>query len=881
MAQQGAYDTGPEGEAAADAAGPLLGRVIDGLRFDELIGAGGMGHVFRAEQLALERTVAVKVLHRRLVADDDARMRFTLEARAASRLEHPHVVAIHDLDELEDGRPYLVMEFLRGHSLATVLAREGAIPVARSLRLVGQVLAALAEGHSFGIVHRDVKPENVVLEATRAGGDHAKLVDFGLAFWRGRSQEEGAEWVCGTPEYVSPESVRGETVDARSDLYSTGIMLFELLTGGRPFNAATPALTGLRHLSDPIPRFRDVAPHVAIPEEVEAIVRKALAKRPSERFASAHEMGKAVADALEDLGGTGPISLSPSTWDALTCLVCKSPNARRQRHCGHCGRRLTENPASTVPGDAAVRSSVQGRAPVISSSRMRHRRPALFVPFVGRDDELRALQDALAEAPLGVTVRRIEGMLGAGRTALLDRFLEKAEWLGARVLRVSPDAFQSRVPFFTITRVLDRLQSLGDATLELPLEARKALARDLASNQASGLARALETTLRAHVAGANTAPFVIAVDDWDDIDGPSRHVLETLAAACTDVPLLVVLVHRPEAALGAFANATPVVVGPLPLAHAEAFLREQGVPFSISEPLPPLHLEQLTRFAYEAPGRIPPRQLGDLIHERMALLERDTRRLLELVSSIPGGADEELLAAQLKEVHGIPDRLSLLRDMGFVVSGGFGHRTSHPLIAALAIGSMALEARRRLYSQSFAVLSERGAPPEALAARAEESGQPLRAMAVLERAGIERQRNGERDAAYEAFTRALAIARREMLRAEFEHAEAVFVGLALRVARFLIDAGEFTTGQGLLDEAQSLAIDRPRDRVLVLAERAHLEAERRDFEKAGAYLREATEVAREAADGALIRRLVDLEANLKRASVAIQWLSIPPPKTGA
>lgn len=880
MAQQGAYDTGPETEAAADAAGPLLGRVIAGLRFDELIGAGGMGHVFRAEQLALERTVAVKVLHRRLVADDDARTRFTLEARAASRLEHPHVVAIHDLDELEDGRPYLVMEFLRGHSLATVLAREGAVPVARSLRLVGQVLAALAEGHSFGIVHRDIKPENVVLEATRAGGDHAKLVDFGLAFWRGRSQEEGADWVCGTPEYVSPESVRGEAVDARSDLYSTGVMLFELLTGSRPFNASTPALTGLRHLSDPIPRFRDVAPHVVVPEEVEAIVRKALAKRPSERFASAHEMGKAVADALEDLGGTGPISLSPSTWDALTCLVCKSPNARRQRHCGHCGRRLTENPASTVPGDAEVRSSVQGRAPVISSSRMRHRRPALFVPFIGRDDELRSLQDALAEAPLGVVVRRVEGALGAGRTALLDRFLEKAEWLGARVLRVAPDAFQSRVPFFTITRLLDRLQILGDATLELPLEARKALARDLASNQAAGLARALETMLRAHASASAAAPFVVAVDDWDDIDGPSRHVLEALVGACADVPLLVLLVHRPEASLGAFASSSAVAVGPLPLAATESFLREQGVPFSISEPLPPLHLEQLTRFAYEAPGRIPPRQLGDLIHERMALLERDTRRLLELVASIPGGADEELFAGQLKDVHGIPDRLGRLRDMGFVVSGGFGHRTSHPLIAALAIGSMALEARRRLYSQSFAVLSERGAPPEALAARAEESGQPLRAMAVLERAGIERQRNGERDAAYEAFTRALAIARREMLRAEFEHAEAVFVGLALRVARFLIDAGEFTTGQGLLDEAHELALDRPRDRVLVLAERAHLEAERRDFEKAAEHLREATEVARAAADGALIRKLVDLEANLKRASVALQWLSIPPAKTG-
>jgi serine/threonine-protein kinase len=862
-------------EVGADAAGPLLGRVIHGLRFDELIGAGGMGHVFRAEQLALERTVAVKVLHRRLVADDDARTRFTLEARAASRLEHPHVVAIHDLDELEDGRPYLVMEFLRGYSLAHVLEREGALPLPRALRLVGQVLAALAEGHQLGIVHRDVKPENVVLEATRTGGDHAKLVDFGLAFWRGRSVEDSGELVCGTPEYVSPESVRGEPVDARADLYSTGVMLFELLTGRRPFEGATPALTGLRHLTDPPPRLADVAGNSDFPDVVEAIVARALAKRPSGRYRDAHEMGRAVADALEDLGGTGPISLSPSTWDALTCAVCKSPNARRQRHCGHCGRRLSESPQPSLPRAAAA--SVEGpRSPVFSSSRMRRRRPGPFVPFVGRDAEIGALQDALAEAALGVVTRRLVGPLGAGCTTLLDRFLEKAELLGAKVARVAPDAFQSRVPFFAASRLVDRLQVLGDPSSELPVEERRALARDLASHEAAALARGIVRLLRASAAKGPAAPFLVAIDDFDAIDAPSRQVFERVVEAAAEVPMLLVVAHRPSAPLGALTSAAAVEVGPLPLEEARAFLRDQGVTFVIAEPLTPLHLEQLARFAFEAPGRIPPRAMGDVVHERMALLDRDTRRVLEFLASVPGGADDDLLAAQLSEVHGLPDRVALLRELGFVVSGGFGHRMAHPLFSAIALGTMALEARRRLYSQSFAVLSERGAPAEALASRAEEAGQPLRAMAVLERAGIERERSGEREAAFDAFSRAITIARREMVRAEFEHAEAVFVGLALRVARFLIDAGEFVTGAGLLDEAAGLALERPRDRVLVLAERAHLEAARRNFDRATAYLQEAAEVAREAADGALIRKLVELEVNLRKASEAVRWLSLPP-----
>ena len=879
MTEQGRTVTQDDDRAGADAAGPFLGRVIAGLRFDELIGVGGMGHVFRAEQLALERTVAVKVLHRRLVADDDALTRFTLEARAASRIEHPHVVAIHDLDELGDGRPYLVMEFLRGHSLATVLASEGAIPLPRALRLTGQVLAALAEGHSFGIVHRDVKPENVVLETTRGGGDHVKLVDFGLAFWTGRSADERGDWVCGTPEYVSPESVRGEAVDGRADLYSVGVMLFELLTGKRPFEGATPALTGLRHLTDPVPSLRVFAPERGFAEAVDALVMRALSKRPSERFPDAHAMGKAVADLLEDVGGTGPISLSPSTWDALICATCKSPNARRQRHCGHCGRRLSEPPAVSNAGARAVVAAMPPRPPTFSSSRMRVRRASgVFVPFVGRDAELRQLQDFLAEAALGAIVRRVEGLPGSGRSTLIDRFLERSEWLGVRAVRLTPDSYQSRVPFFTVMRLVERLQALGDAPLELPLDARKALARDLASGHSAGLRRGLQAFFAAHAPADGAAPLLIVIDDWDEVDNPSRFVIEATLEASAAVPMLFVAVHRPDAQLGDLARMDAVRVGALPLEQAAAFLREQGVPFSIAESVTPLHLEHLVRFAYEAPGRIPPRSLGDLLHERMALLERDTRRTLELIAVIPGGADDDLLANHLPGILRISDRVAVLRDAGFVVSGVFGHRVAHPLVAGLALGAMALEVRRKLFAHSFAVLSERGAPPEALAARAEEAGQPLRAMAILERAGIERQRLGERDAAYDALTRALAMARRELLRAEFEHAEAVFVGIALRVARLLLEGRDFATASGLLDEAQGLASDRPRDLVLVLAEKAHLEAERHAFDRATALLEEAATLARQEADGALIRKLVEIEANMRRASEAVRWISIPPPR---
>ncbi len=863
----------------ADAAGPLLGRVVGGLRFEELIGVGGMGQVFRAEQLALERTVAVKVLHRRLIADDDARTRFLLEARAASRIEHPHVVAIHDLDELQDGRPYLVMEFLRGYSLASVLESEGVLPPARALRLVGQVLAALADGHALGIVHRDVKPDNVMLETTSGGGDHAKLVDFGLAFWTGRSRAEAGDWVCGTPEYVSPESVRGETVDGRSDIYSVGIMLFELVSGRHPFQATTPALTGLRHLTDPVPSLRGMRGGHGFSDVLDALLARALAKRPADRFQDAREMGMAVAIALEDVGGTSPISLAPSTWDALVCVFCKSPNGRRQRHCGHCGKRLTDNPSDTVraPGDSPP-VSVSARTPAFSSSRLRLRRGSgFFVPFVGRDAEMRELQDALSEAAVGVVVRRIEGSLGSGRSTLIDRFLERAEWLGVRAARLAPDSYQSRVPYFTLSRLVERLQALHDGALSLAIEQRKTLARDLSSGQFAGLCRGLRVLLEAQAPQPGDVPMVIVFDDWDDTDNPSRRVLEAVLDEHVAVSLLVVLVHRPDANLGVLSGAIGISVGALPIDQGQLFLREQGAPFSIAEAITPLHLEHLARFAYEAPGRIPPRQIGDLLQDRLSLLDRDTRRTLELVAAIPGGADDDLLAVHLPGVADVAGRLAVLREGGYVVSGGYGHRSAHALLSAVVLGSMALAARRKLFAQSFGILSERGAPPEALAARADEAGQPLRAMALLERAGIERLRIGERDAAYDALTRALAMARRELLRAEFEHAEGVFAGLALRLARMLIEARDYKTAMGLLDEAQSLACDTPRALVLVLAEKAHLEAERHDFDRAGLLLQQATEIARTQADGALLRKLVEIEGSVKLASEAVRWISLPPP----
>src|ERR1700761_3266418 len=218
---------------------PLLGCTLPGgYRVTHMVGVGGMGRVYCAEQVALGRTVAVKVVHPHLADDELAAARFLNEARTASRLSHPNSVAIFDFGRTDDGQPYIVMEYLRGRDLARVADDEGPLPLRRTVDILRQTLAPLDEAHALGVVHRDLKPDNIVLEPMRSGLDFVKVVDFGLAKVLDRDAPPGLHGVltqpglvCGTPEYMSPEQARGDELDGRSDLYSLGVVLFEVLAG--------------------------------------------------------------------------------------------------------------------------------------------------------------------------------------------------------------------------------------------------------------------------------------------------------------------------------------------------------------------------------------------------------------------------------------------------------------------------------------------------------------------------------------------------------------------------------------------------------------------------------------------------------------------------
>jgi serine/threonine-protein kinase len=282
---------------------PFIGREILNGQFQvlEKIGTGGMGSVYRAAQPAMNRTVAIKILHPKLAGRKDLTSRFRREARAMSQLTHPNTVKVFMYGELEDdGSLYIVMEMLEGKNLNQTVRKEGPLPIERAIPILIQCCGALQEAHDLGIVHRDLKPENIFLSRQGGIADYPKVLDFGLAKVTERQMQPGSViltqegMVFGTPEFMSPEQAQGKTLDARSDIYSLAVILYEVLTGKLPFSARTPMEYIQKHVMEPAILLNERVPDKKFPAGLEDVLKRALAKKPDERFQSAAEFGEAL-----------------------------------------------------------------------------------------------------------------------------------------------------------------------------------------------------------------------------------------------------------------------------------------------------------------------------------------------------------------------------------------------------------------------------------------------------------------------------------------------------------------------------------------------------------------------------------------------------------
>jgi eukaryotic-like serine/threonine-protein kinase len=311
---------------------PLVGRTLDEKYYvEERLGSGGMGKVYRARHLSMDRPVAIKFLHQRFSEDEAARLRLLTEARAAVALRHSNAVSVTDFGHTTEGWVYIVMELLEGRTLREIVSREAPLETARAMSIMLQASDAVAAAHQAGIIHRDLKPSNILITQSADQPAVVKVLDFGIAkFFAVNDDDESAldqsNTVIGTPRYMSPEQHNGSELTPATDVYSLGVILYEMLTGMVPFSGSTPAEIAQKHVNNPPHSPREVV--AAIPEEVERIVLHALEKEPSDRPPNAAEFRRELLETANRLGLEYHAIKSAPDIEALRDSGVESPSGR-------------------------------------------------------------------------------------------------------------------------------------------------------------------------------------------------------------------------------------------------------------------------------------------------------------------------------------------------------------------------------------------------------------------------------------------------------------------------------------------------------------------------------------------------------------------------
>lgn len=350
----------------AQAVDPLINRVVDGkYRIKAKIGEGGMGAVYEARHVMMDNPLAVKVLHATLVADKTAVARFQREAQAAARIKHPNAVTVTDFGITDDNVIYIVMELFKGQSLREILEKEKRLGLDRTVMIAKQVCAALDAAHRSSVIHRDVKPDNIVVEERPGQGEVVKVLDFGIAKLKdapntgGNLTRQGV--IIGSPHYLSPEQCQSAELDARSDVYSFGVVLYEMLTGQVPFTANTPVAVALKHANE-MPRSMRVD-HPEIPEIIDKVVLRALSKEPERRQQSAvqlaEELEQAVRTFQNQSKGATQVQVTPGTSPLATKPLDLLPQQElietAAKSSGGLDRKPPSEPLATRPVVASLK----------------------------------------------------------------------------------------------------------------------------------------------------------------------------------------------------------------------------------------------------------------------------------------------------------------------------------------------------------------------------------------------------------------------------------------------------------------------------------------------------------------------------------------------
>ncbi|HWP09077.1 MAG TPA: protein kinase [Polyangiaceae bacterium] len=845
----------PVGTMGVSAADKFIGKTLPGgHHILDLISVGGMGRVYRAQQSALGRTVAVKIIHPHLLSDENSALRFMTEARAASQLNHPNSVSVFDFGRTEDGQPYLVMEFLRGKDLARVAYEEGPLPFARIVECLRQVLAALSEAHDLGIVHRDLKPENIILEPTRSGGDFVKVVDFGLAKLRADAQAPSVTSpgiVCGTPDYMAPEQGRGDAIDGRSDLYSVGVILFQLLTGRLPFEADSPTQVVMMHLTIPVPDPRQVAPERVIPEPLVAVTFRAMSKDSRDRYQDASEFSEALRSALAVIESAPPQAagwenrLSVPPAGVVPCPACGLMVALT-KFCGECGARL----------------AVKSGAPEPS--------PSLFpLAIVGRDDELAWLEDRRESAKSRLVAARFVGEPGSGKTRLMQELGRFAEMDGDFIVNAGPDPHLAEVPHHALRQLfvaltgrsaedLTRtsasgpptraLTGLADAFTDSPREDGRSSAERRRA-RADSLRWAIDVAAQRATSGR----VILCIDELHRVDALSATALaDVIGEPPQGLSVLVIAAHIPGFDPGWSGEASARLIGGLTFGAVLGMLRSHpaGERVRIDESARgflPLYVEQVLRYSLEG-GSDPPQRLADLVALRVDTLAPNARRALQVLAVVGDGTDKGVLADMLPSAEGLDATLDDLMRAGMVEKDSARYTAAHPLIRDIALAGIPAAVRRELHHRVVLAADSLKTPLEARAQHAYYAHDSFQALFLLEQVADRASLRGDPETEVLALRRGLEMAREEISRGELDDPLRAMLIFSRKLGASLARAGNYADAEGVLREALDLAGPSGADRARVLSSLALVAHGRQRSKEAVGYIDQAIELAQRLGD---------------------------------
>lgn len=682
--------------------------IADKYKVEQLIGEGAMGRVYVAKQLTLDKPFAVKILAPHLLNDEASQARFAAEAHNCASLNHPNVVSVVDYGRTSEGVTFIVMEFIKGITLERIITEQFPLSRERIVDLTLQILAALTEAHGLGILHRDLKPENILVQQLRTHGELAKVLDFGIAKLMDNPSGPGltsAGMVCGTPEYMSPEQARGHKLDARSDLYSVGIILYQMLAGRPPFESESAVEILHKHLhEEPIPpsRLRGVSP-----DPLEAVCLRALSKDPGNRYESAMEFREELIAA----------SSTPRVTSSIRCNTCGSSLKLEHRFCPSCGAPAPVQEQSLATQHRTSQNQLMAAGPVSSGP----------TPLVGRERQVQAAQALLGRPQPGLKLRVVMGARGVGKTRLIDEIADMAEQAGWRVYYVGADPSGARTPLFPIQTMVAQVLEIDPATCSTQDLFRAANLVGLGFEELPGLAELFRlqgpaydlehavrrrecfaSAVQALLAGGRGQPLLLAFEDIDGYDNASREVLRRLSRRRCEVPVLAFTTSK-EPSLDWLGGLTEHLE-PLSAEHITEAWRETAAqatgklepPEAIlaAAPMSPLRLEQSIRLALHGITAPSDAKESDLLRMRLEKQPGAVRRVLDLAAVLgerfpqadlvdlarqdPMGWDPEDLKKAMDRAHSEGLLVSLSsKERGFV------HRILYDVVYS------ALDPRRR------------------------------------------------------------------------------------------------------------------------------------------------------------------------------------------